>query len=253
MKAAVVAAQRGHRVRLYEAERHLGGQVLLAQELPGRSEFGGAATNLQSELDRYGVEVVTGTRVDHALVGELAPDAVIVATGARPRRSELELNGDPVVLDAWEVIGGAQVPSGHVVVADWRCDWIGLGVATLLAQKGHKVTLGVDGYMAGFVLQQYVRNTMIAEAHRAGVDIISTVRLFGADPDTVYFQHALSGEPVVVEGVTATVLSMGHVPVDGLLRELDGWEGEVHAIGDCLAPRTVEEAVLEGLQVGAAL
>jgi len=34
---------------------------------------------------------------------------------------------------------------------------------------------------------------------------------------------------------------------------LDGWPGEVHVIGDALTPRTAEEAVLDGLKIGAAL
>jgi monoamine oxidase len=55
MKAAAVAAQRGHEVTLYEASAQLGGQVLLAQLLPRRSEFGGASTNLQREMELAGV------------------------------------------------------------------------------------------------------------------------------------------------------------------------------------------------------
>jgi hypothetical protein len=56
-----------------------------------------------------------------------------------------------------------------------------------------------------------------------------------------------------VEEVAALVLATGHEPVDGLLADLTGYAGEVHAIGDCLAPRTVEEAVLEGLKVASAI
>ena len=47
MKAALTAAERGHRVTLYEARPRLGGQALLAQLLPERAEFGGLVTNLQ--------------------------------------------------------------------------------------------------------------------------------------------------------------------------------------------------------------
>ncbi len=253
LKAAAVAAARGHRVTLYEAERRVGGQVLLAQELPGRAEFGGAVPNLLGEAVRAGVRVVTGIRVDRTLVETEGPDVVIVATGARPRRPELEVTGDPVVLDAWRVIGGEQLPAGHLVVADWRCDWIGMGVAELLARRGHRVTLAVDGYMPGQRVQQYVRDTMLAAAHRAGVRVIPTVRLYGADPDSVYLQHTLTGEAVVVDDVAALVLAYGHEAVDDLRRELDGYDGEVGAIGDCVAPRTVEEAVLEGLVVGTEL
>ena len=253
MKAAVVAAERGHRVTLYEASRRPGGQVLLAEQLPGRAEFGGAVTNLLSEVDRYGVKVVTGQRVDAAFVREQQPDAVVVATGATPRVPALELMDDPVVLTAWDVINGGDVPSGRVVVADWRCDWIGLGVAQQLAQQGHKVTLAVDGYMAGQRIQQYVRDEMTKQALQAGVEIITLVRIYGADADSVYLQHVLTGEPVVVDDVAALVLSQGHESVTELVDALVDYPGDVHAIGDCLAPRTVEEAVLEGLRAASAI
>ena len=102
--------------------------------------------------------------------------------------------------------------------------------------------------MAGEMLQQYVRDEMIAAAHRAGVDVITNVRAFGVDDDTVYLQHRLSGQPVLLEDVAATVFSIGPLPLTGLLDELTDYRDHVIGIGDCLAPRTVEEAVLEGLQ-----
>ncbi len=254
LKAAAVAAERGHRVTLVEAERRLGGQVLLAQEVPGRAEFGGAITNLAGEAERAGVKILLGAPADAALLEELAPDAVVVATGALPRVPDLELMDDPTVLTAWDVLRGADLPRGRAVVADWRCDWIGLGTSIALAQRGHRVTLGVTGYHAGQRIQQYVRDDMIAEAVRLGVVIVPLVRIVGADGDSAYFQHVLTDEPVIVDDVASLVLAQGHHPVDGLLRGLEArTDLEVHGVGDCLAPRTVEEAVLEGLRVGSAL
>jgi 2,4-dienoyl-CoA reductase-like NADH-dependent reductase (Old Yellow Enzyme family)/thioredoxin reductase len=253
LKAAAVAAERGHRVTLVEAADRLGGQVLLAQEIPGRAEFGGAITNLQREAERAGVKVLLNTRADLSLIGELDPDAVVLATGALPRVPELELIGSPTVLTAWEVLRGADVPNGRVVVADWRCDWIGLGVAISIAQRGRRVTLGVSGYHAGQRIQQYVRDAMIADAVRLGVEIIPLVRIYGADADTVFFQHVLTEEPVEIEDATALVLSQGHLPVDELATALAATSFETHLVGDCLAPRTVEEAVLEGLVVASSL
>ena len=251
LKAAAVAAERGHRVTLLEAGKRLGGQVLLAQEVPGRAEFGGAITNLQGEAERAGVKIVLGTTVDRAVLDELAPDAVVIATGALPRVPELEIMDDPTILTAWQVFEGVAVPPGRAVVADWRSDWNGLGAAIALAQQGRKVTLGVTGYHAGQRLQQYVRDDMIAAAVRAGVTIIPLVRIVGVDTDSVYFQHVLTDEPVIIDDVAALVLAQGHLPVDGLLRELEeSGAFTTYAVGDCLAPRTVEEAVLEGLRVG---
>jgi hypothetical protein len=93
---------------------------------------------------------------------------------------------------------------------------------------------------------------MLAAAARARIEVVPLVRPYGADDDTVYLQHVLTGEPVIVEDVCGLVLAQGSTSVDALAEELRG-DVPVHLIGDALAPRTVEEAVLEGLVVGEAL
>lgn len=225
--------------------------MLLAEQLPDRQEFGGATSNLLWEAERAGVEIVTKTTVDMALVREGQPDVVIVATGARPRHPEIEALGSPVILDAWQVIRGAELPDGRIVVADWNGDWVGAGVATMLARRGrHRVVLAVDGYQACGSLQQYVKDAHLTALARAKVDVVPLMRLFGADDDAVYLQHVLTKEPVVIEQVSGLVLAEGHEPVDDLLLALAALgpgAPEVIGIGDCLAPRSVEEAVLEGL------
>ncbi|WP_405565086.1 hypothetical protein [Streptomyces sp. NBC_01180] len=249
-----MAAARGHEVELHEADRRVGGQVLLAERLPGRAEFGGAITNLEGEARRSGAPRPGGVAGGRRGRGRRGPGRGGTRTGARPRGAKLELIDDPVVLDAWEVIRGSEVPRGRIVVADWRGDWIGIGVALRLAGQGRKVTLCVTGFAAGEHLQQYVRSALLGQAVRARVDIVPNVRLYGADSDTVYLQHTLTEEPVLLDGVAAVVLAQGHVPVSEVDPVAAGIAaGQVFAIGDCVTPRTVEEAVLEGLTVSAGL
>jgi pyruvate/2-oxoglutarate dehydrogenase complex dihydrolipoamide dehydrogenase (E3) component len=180
------------------------------------------------------------------------PDVVVLATGARPYWPLLEVLGDPVVVDAWQVLRGSTLPAGHVVVADWRGDWIGIGVARLLRARGHRVTLCVNGYAAGETLQQYVRDAMLAALSRERVSVMGLVRLFGVDEDSVYLQHELTEERVVVNEVSALVLACGHEAVSELRNELDGGDLELVSVGDCVTPRSVEEAVLEGLVAASA-
>jgi hypothetical protein len=253
MKAAAVAAERGHEVTLYEASSSLGGQVKLAQLLPGRSEFGGIISNLQREMELAGVKVVTNTAVDRDLLDSLAPDAVIIATGATPYLPEVEGREEAHVVDAWQVLRGEANVGANVIITDWRGDWIGLGLAEKFVREGCHVRLAVNGITAGQMIPQYARDKWLGDLHRLGVEVLPYMRLHGADGDTVYLQHITSGEPVLCEGVDTLVTAHGHQSATGLEQDLAGWDGEFHLIGDCLAPRTVEEAVLEGLRAGVAV
>ena len=252
LKAAAVASARGHDVTVFEAAKRIGGQVLLAELLPGRGEFGGAITNLEAETLRLGVNFRLDTYVDHAVIRDFAPDVVVLATGSRPYTPHLEILDEPVIVHAADAVAGAPIPAGHVLVADSRGDWTGIGVATDLALRGNRVTLAVTGFAAGENLQQYVRTAMLRAALAAKVSILPNTRIIGVDEDTVYLQHTLTEEPVLVEDVTATVLAQGNVPVKELAVD-DVDAPIVHEIGDCVSARTVEEAILEGLTVASAL
>ena len=90
----------------------------------------------------------------------------------------------------------------------------------------------------------------MARLHRLGVEIIAYTRLYGRDAENVYLQHTASGEPVIIADVDTLVLAQGQIPDASLLDALEGYGGEVRAIGDCVTARTAEEAVLDGLKAG---
>ena len=100
------------------------------------------------------------------------------------------------------------------------------------------------------MLPLYVRDDIAAHLHRLQVEVRPYSRLYGTAGDTVFLQHTPSGEAVEVAGVDAVVLCLGHRPVDDLSGVVEEMGIELHMAGDCLAPRTAEEAVFEGLKAG---
>ena len=119
-----------------------------------------------------------------------------------------EIEAEPVI-DAWQVLRSEANVGGSVVIADWRGDWTGLGLAEYLAAAGRRVRLAVNGFAAGEALQSYVRDTMVARVAKLGVEIIPYARLFGADGTTAYLQDIASAEPILMEDVETLVLAHG--------------------------------------------
>jgi hypothetical protein len=249
LKAAAVLAAHGVHVDLFEAKARLGGQVHLAGLLPGREEFAGVTTNLAREAERHGVIVHLGRSLSGDDVAAMHADFVVIATGSTAYLPSVEVGGSLALVTPDKVLGGGRLPAGHVLVADVGADWVGGGVARLLRSRGHRVTLATTGLVAGETLQQYVRDQHLRDLYSSGVEVLSLTRLYGVDDDTAYLEHVLTNERTLLGPLSGVVCSGWRRATAALLDELSALEVPVVGIGDCLAPRSVEEAVLDGLRV----
>ncbi len=131
LSAALVAAERGHAVTLYEASDRICGQLNLARVIPGKEEFNGLVDWFETMVARRGIDLRLRQSPDAA---ELAGhDAVILATGVRPRDPMIPGQGLPNVLTYVQVLQGAPVGRRVAVVG---AGGIGFDVCEYLVHEG---------------------------------------------------------------------------------------------------------------------
>ena len=229
------AAERGHRVVLYERERALGGRARLAARLDPESARW--LRWLEDAARGAGVEVKLGVEASAAALAGSA-DAFVVATGARRviRPAPREAGAAPVEsVDRLDSLLAALAPGRRIWVSG--SDVIGVKAAEALAQAGHRVTLLESGAFAPQMgLPRRWRAADLLARH--GVARIREGK----------------GDAGAGDAACDLVVDAGGLEADeSLAQALRALGAEVHAIGDCRGPRYLEAALLEAARLALAL
>ena len=136
LMCALVAAERGHRVTLFEAASDLGGQLNLAKQVPGKEEFHGLVDWFTTMVGKAGIDLRLGCE---ATVDDLRGfEEVVIATGVLPRDPGIPGQDGPNVLSYIDVLRGAPVGRRVAVVG---AGGIGFDVAEVLVHQGESPTL----------------------------------------------------------------------------------------------------------------
>lgn len=104
LSTAVVAAERGHSVTLYESASQIGGQFNIAKDIPGKEDFYDTLRYYQKMLDKHGVEVSLSHPVDAEFLRQGKYDHIVIATGVKPRPIELPGIDHPMVMRYDQVV-----------------------------------------------------------------------------------------------------------------------------------------------------
>jgi pyruvate/2-oxoglutarate dehydrogenase complex dihydrolipoamide dehydrogenase (E3) component len=132
------------------------------------------------------------------------------------------------------------------VVADWGGDASGLACADLLNTAGNDVTVALGSAAFGETIHQYQRNLYAARLYRAGIRIEHHLEPVTAEAGRAWFRNLFAPELVSSLPADVLVLALGRVPERELAERLRARGLAVAEAGDCLSPRSAEEAVLEG-------
>ncbi len=274
MKAACTAAGRGHEVILIEKKRVLGGQMLLNRLLPQRHEMATAPADLESNLRALNVEIHLDKEADVALVKDMAPDAVIVATGATPIKPPISGIDGPNVVQSWDVLSGGVGVGENVVILGGNA--VGLETALYLANqgtlspdvlhflmanhaesletltellnKGNKSVTVVEMIKkAGVDIGLTTRWTIMAELKRLGVVVMTGTKATGVRPDGLEIEREDGSGFLPADTI---VLAAGSRSESSLADDLEKVVPEIYTIGDAGNPRKALDAIREGYLTG---
>ena len=138
LEAARVAAERGHRVTVFEAADQPGGQIRLTAKTKRRAEMIGIIDWRMAQCAARGVEFHFNTWAEAPDVLALSPDVVIIATGGLPETAVLDAGND-LVVSAWDILSGDVKPGSNVLLYDDAGDHTALQAAQHLAESGATV------------------------------------------------------------------------------------------------------------------
>ncbi len=252
LEAARVAALRGHRVFLADSRRTIGGTPAVLARDPNRRNLRDQAAFFEGQLAHLGVELMLGNSVTAEEMIEFGPDAVVVATGARPAPLEVPGVDAQPVLDALDVLQGA-VSHERVLVVGGMDDHLGPPtVAEFLADRGCSVELVSQRFDFAGGAEDGTRFALLERLLGKGVGVHVLHRLVRLEDGGAVVAHTFSGRERRLDEVTV-VSACPRVPDDRLAVELRGKLPEIHLVGDALAPRRIMHATLEGARAGHAL
>jgi len=250
LEAARVAAERGHAVTLLERGEDLGGMIRLAARAPGRETFLAYAQWAERRLGDLRVAVRRGVEAREETILSLDPEAVVIATGARPRRADAKIHDNERAYDFAEVLRGGADLGRRVVLISEDDHMITPSVADFIAASGRAVEIVHKWSAIAEAVDRYTRGVVFHRLYSQGV-VIHPMHLFrGFDGSVVSTANTLTGEVFEIENVDSVVFSLGMESDDRLARGLKGRVAELHNVGSSFAPRFVAEATQHGANVG---
>lgn len=280
-ECALRAAQRGHRVTLWEGSARLGGQLPLAAAPPGKGEFLTLRDYYEAMLPRSGVAVFTGrfATPEAVLEGDFAH--VVIAAGSAPRLLPLpDEQGLPPVLTAAQVLSGQDIPGKDVVIVGGGA--VGCETAQFLARRGSltpeqlqflSVWRAETPQRIQALLDRSDRTVTVVELapklgsgfdpgcawpvmldlRRLGVCTCPSSKISAATANSVTISPVDGDGPSRTVPCDTVVLAVGSRPERALYDSLSSLGARVHLLGDALAPGRVLDAVSQAVDLAAAL
>ena len=245
MKAAEIAALRGHQVTLYEKQERLGGRFLLAAVPPKKQLLKDFIDQLERQLQKLPVKVFIGRPFTPASLRRGKPNAVIVATGAKPFFPPIDGIREAKTISVDDALSGSVSLGKKVLVIGGG--GIGAEVADHLSEKGKEVTLIEMREGIALDLVGHLQHFLNKRLREKGVRILTSTKATRFEKQGVWVEDPQGTRKL--EGFDSIVTVLGSTPDDELVESLKRKVPEVYVVGDASKPREVMEALFEGEEI----
>ena len=244
MEAARVAALRGHKVTLWEEGEILGGNLIPASIPDFKKDYRDLINYFATQIRKAGVSITMNRKATVELIEEINPDAVIIATGASSVTPEIPGIEKGNVVSAVDLLLG-KIPDGETVLIIGG-GLIGCETALHLAQSGRKVTIVEASDDVARDMFRANRDHLLILLKENNVEILTGSRPLEILNEGVIIDTGGQRNTIAADTV---VLALGFKSKDSFQEDLQGKVPEGYAIGDCVEPRKVINAIWEGFRI----
>lgn len=250
MEAARAAALRGCDVTLWEQADRLGGRLRVAAVPEFKRDLRPLLEYLATQVEKAGVKVKLGKTATVEAVKKHRPDAVILATGSKFRMPPVPGVDRPQVMNTVALYEGAK-PLGErvLVIGGGLC---GCEAAAYVAQQGKKVTV-IEMTPELISAGSKTLNTILAIRAllaESRVEVLTSTRLVEVTASGVVVEQAGERREMAADTV---VVATGFTPDPALRDALEDHVPDVVAVGDCVRPRNIDDAISEGFHAARVL
>lgn len=252
LEASMIAAQRGFHVILFEKDNHVGGQIYLAAQVPGKTKMNWIISWMEKSCKNAGVELKLNESPSEEELRLLHPYAVIDASGGMPLiPASIHGTDRPNVCTPQDILSGRIRPVGENVLI------VGSGMTGLETAEYLTQIPGVS-VMVMEMNQNIAPTAYIAAKEDAltrllvhNVIMMTGRELIEIGEDRVYFKEIISGEKRELP-VDRVVMSLG-VKSSGAYIDLESVCNHVAIIGDANKPARIQEAISSGYEAAIAI
>ena len=245
MEAARISAMIGHKVTLWEKDNKLGGLLNLAAIPPLKGEIMSIPRYYNAQFKKLGVKVELNKEATPALVKEMKPDVIIIASGSDTFFPPITGIDKSLFVDARKVLdGSAKVGENVVVIGGGE---VGIETAEWLGAQGKKVTLVEILPVIGELMVRDVIDYVIDQLVQHKVEILTSTKIEEINNDNIVVSDKDKNKRTIK--TDSVVVATGAKPNKKVLDALQGLAKEVYLAGDCMVPANIRVAIHQGNMV----